>query len=78
MARIFKLTMELFPPGEFRDQTCVEVHEQIRGAMPNRVLHFGLHATPTADDLAWLEEVISLQIRTLVYRTCGIQDQLDI
>lgn len=76
MARIFKLTLELYPPGEFRPSTCVEVFEQVRGAKPHRVLHFGLHETPTPADLDWLEQVVGLQIRSLVYKTCGVQEAL--
>jgi hypothetical protein len=77
MARIFKLTLELWPANEYRPNTCVEVHETRGRARPNRILHFALHDPPSEADLEWLCEVVGLQIRTSVGQTIGTQTELE-
>jgi len=76
MARIFKLELDLYGPREDGGPTCVEAYETVRRAPRNRVLHFALRTPPTEDDIRWLCDVYEAEIRTLVGRTCGTQQEL--
>lgn len=76
MARILKMTVELFPPSEHRPEMCFEVHEQIRTAGAQRILHFGMKDNPTEADLEWVLEVLGLALQSAMGRTLGIQDPL--
>jgi hypothetical protein len=76
MARILKMTIELFPPSEHRPEMCFEVYEQIRTAGPNRILHFGMKNNPTEADLEWVLEVVGAALQSAMGRTLGITEQL--
>jgi hypothetical protein len=76
MARIFRLTIDLYPPSEVRTDYCIEVYEKVRSANPNRVLHFGMKTVPTSADYSWVAEVLVAELEALFGRTVGLQEQL--
>jgi hypothetical protein len=76
MARLFKVTLECWPPSDTRPAYCVEVFEQIRTASPNRVLHFSIGNPPLEEDLDWLYDVLGAETIQLVDRTIGVQQRL--
>lgn len=77
MARLFKLTIELYPPAGERDQYCIETFEQVRLANRQRILHFGIKDPFDSDDLEWLKDVIGSQLEGLIIRTAGVTSQLE-
>lgn len=78
MARILKLTLELFPPSEVRDQYCVEVKQVVRTAPEARVLHFGIKHPMKQSDVDWVREVFGLQLAALIDHTVGVQQRLEL
>jgi hypothetical protein len=78
MARIFRLSVEVYPPSETRPQYCVEAWQTVRTARSERVLHFGLNDSFTPEDVDYLEDTIGMMLRGLVHRTIGIQERLEL
>jgi hypothetical protein len=76
MARIFRMSIEVHPPNQVRPGYCIETFEQVRQAQPNRILHFGIDAPVTTDDVAFVVETIGTQLETLINRTLGQQEPL--
>lgn len=70
------MTIELFPASEHRPEMCFEVHEQIRTAKGNRILHFGIKNHPTEADLEWVLEVVGAALQSSMGRTLGLQEPL--
>lgn len=78
MARIFKVTIELWDKNEIRPNYCIETFETVRTAKPNRVLHFGIAEPVNLEDVTWVEDTIGAEIRSLFMRTVGIQEELNL
>lgn len=76
MARVFKLSIELFEPNSERPHYCIEATEQVRRAAPNRVLHFGLHDHPSQEDFDWVGQVVGAELEALMVRLVGVQLKL--
>jgi hypothetical protein len=78
MARIFRLSVDVYPPSEHRPQYCVEAWQTVRTARAERVLHFGFDDSFTPEDVDYLEDTIGLMLRGLLHRTIGIQERLEL
>jgi hypothetical protein len=76
MARIFKMWVELHEPSAQRPLICLESFEQVRTASPNRILHFGYPEHLEENDVDYLVDVITAQLRALIGRTVGTQGKL--
>lgn len=76
MRRTFKMEVELYAPGEGQECCCVEVYERVRAGSRNRVMHFGYPAAPDEDDFEWLDDCLRQELRSLLYRTIGLQEKL--
>jgi hypothetical protein len=76
MARLIRVTIDVYPPSEQRPDYCVESWEQVRSSKPNRVLHFSLKNHPAQSDVDWVVEVLGTQFQNVVSRTIGLQEEL--
>jgi hypothetical protein len=76
MARIFRMWVDMHEPSAGNPNVCVESFEQVRRATPNRVLHFGYPASLESDDVDYLVDVLTSQLRAIIDRTVGTQGKL--
>lgn len=77
MARIFRVTMDLYPLTDPDGGYCIETFETVRTAKPNRVLHFGVKAPLDPEEVDFILECLHSELVSLVNRTVGAQHKLE-